>query len=794
MYVSLPSPSDEQDKIISTLIGNNNVIVEAVAGSGKTSTSLHIAKNFKDLKVLLLTYNSRLKKETRQKKQKLSLHNFSVHTFHSFGLKYYQSDCFTDNELIEIIEDNKNWILPINFDIIIIDEAQDINLIFYEFICKIIADNIKQAKICVLGDKNQSIYTYSGADSRYMSLANKLFNFNQYAWKRCYLSESFRVNKENVNFINEVFFQKEIMHSNLISKYKPQYIIADIFNYKNTKFYDRIKQEIFTWSRGGFQDIFILSYSIINKTPARNLSNWLSNNGIPVFVPFDDEEDINEKDIRNKVVFSTFHQAKGLEKRLVIVLGFDYSYFEYYNQDNHDENAPPNCLYVAITRSLNKLILVHHYAKPALPFLNKEKLLSEKFVFLISYFGKKAITREIKKQKDLGYDNNSIGVTKLLKHVPYDIVKKCIKNIEIMPQNQDVEIELENIKFKTYIKESNFYERISNITGIAIPIYYEWFCYKNNKKITVLKLLIDLLENQLDFVNNEYPDLIRFESFLRELYESTTFKIEDLLKLSTLWSYYNDKFNFKLNQISNENYNWIAEDDLNLIVSFIKKYISSSNCSYEKRIEISNEFELHSKNLNGFIDCIDYNKNIVWEFKCVDKVTNLHFLQLALYAYLFESKNITNDIIKKYEYYLINIKKSEIFKINFDFEQLKKIVDQLIVNKYFKKNFKNDNEFLQENIKIKNKYPSSKNKITVEQSIEKKLRIIKEHTKVNLSRSNNLINWNIDDKIIHPTFGEGYINKKMKNNFIEIIFKNSKRVLKSDHPLLQKVENYNAKK
>ena len=44
-----------------------NVLVDSVAGSGKTTTNLHIAKALPHYKILLLTYNSKLKEECRQK-------------------------------------------------------------------------------------------------------------------------------------------------------------------------------------------------------------------------------------------------------------------------------------------------------------------------------------------------------------------------------------------------------------------------------------------------------------------------------------------------------------------------------------------------------------------------------------------------------------------------------------------------------------------------------------------------------------------------------------------------------
>ena len=80
----LNDASDEQKKVLKYLKKDYNLIVDSVPGSGKTTTCLHIAKHFTDLNILLLTYNSRLKDETREKRDLLKLNNLEVHSYHAF--------------------------------------------------------------------------------------------------------------------------------------------------------------------------------------------------------------------------------------------------------------------------------------------------------------------------------------------------------------------------------------------------------------------------------------------------------------------------------------------------------------------------------------------------------------------------------------------------------------------------------------------------------------------------------------------------------------------------------------
>jgi superfamily I DNA/RNA helicase len=87
MSYILNNPSHEQKNVLLNL-KYNNVVCDSVAGSGKTTTILYIAKTFKSKSILLLTYNAKLKIETREKVKLLNLTNIEVHSYHSFCVKY----------------------------------------------------------------------------------------------------------------------------------------------------------------------------------------------------------------------------------------------------------------------------------------------------------------------------------------------------------------------------------------------------------------------------------------------------------------------------------------------------------------------------------------------------------------------------------------------------------------------------------------------------------------------------------------------------------------------------------
>ena len=174
--MELPEISTEQNNIIQQLLLNNNVVVDSVAGSGKTTSNLHIAKYFNNHNILLLTYNSKLKLETRGKARKIGISNLEVHSYHSFCVKYYDNQCFTDSVIAKIIKNKNKQLKKFAFDLIVLDEAQDITSLYYELICKIYKDNENiNTKICIFGDKKQSIFNFNNADQRFIEYATELF-------------------------------------------------------------------------------------------------------------------------------------------------------------------------------------------------------------------------------------------------------------------------------------------------------------------------------------------------------------------------------------------------------------------------------------------------------------------------------------------------------------------------------------------------------------------------------------------------------------------------------------------
>jgi hypothetical protein len=678
-------PSHEQQNIID-LLNDYNVIVDSVAGCGKTTTNLFIAKHYSNLNILLLTYNSKLKIETKERVQLHNINNLDVFSYHSFTVKYYNNKGYTDKIIKDTVTKNLQPKFKYNYDLIIIDEAQDLTPLYYELVCKIYKDNNnKNVKICLLGDVHQSIYQFNNADGRYLVYSDQLFNLNSYKWKKSNLSYSFRITNEMAKFVNNCVFDYDKVLSNKISNVKPKYYMCNSYNN------NFILKEILNFINKGYKydDIFVLAPSIKSeKTPIRNLENKIKNlyPNINVYVPSSDEEEIDKTIIENKIVFSTFHQTKGLERKVVIVFNFDYSYFKFFSK-NKNTDVCPNEIYVAITRAKEHLILIHDNKQDFLPFLNKNKL-----HLYVNITGKLYFKT---------FDNNKVSksidtkATDLVNHLPYDQILKCLEYFQINQIRQKSDI----IKISTKTKEDHGFESVSEITGTAIPLYYEY-----------------LLKGKVVLNNNNFYEVINSK--------------DNLLKITNNWCSHKSGYIFKNTQITN--YDWLSDEILDSCVNRLKSLDISGDVKFEQELKHT----VLNRNIIGYYDCL--NNNNFYEFKCVKEIKNEHYIQLAIYAYLYEVNN--NNIISKLQdetvelnklqndfdalmrinnietktnklkaqknYYLYNILSDELFQINFSFENLETMIHNLINYKYYNNHDMNDDVFLEKNLIILQKYLS----------------------------------------------------------------------------------------
>jgi hypothetical protein len=630
----LPPTSPEQQQIITAVADNNNVIINSVAGSGKTTTALHICLSQPKKKVLILTYNARLKIESKEKVRDLGLRNVEIHSYHAFCVRYYYEKGNRDDGIDLVIRDNFIPKNSFNFDIVILDEQQDMTPLFYKFVRKILNDNgnLNDIQICLFGDIYQNIYTYAGSDERYLKFANKIFPNLTKEWKVLNISTSYRITNQIANFVNIMLLKTNRLKA-IKDGPKVQYIITNTFgdNYVYT--------EIKSYLDQGYkpEDIFVLGVSIKKgekMSPICKLENKLVNEKIPCHAAPSNDAQISDEIIKGKICFSSFHQVKGMERKICIVYGFDKSYFDFYNK-SADPNVCPNVLYVALTRASEKLLLIHDYQNKYLPFIDKDLL---ETVCKVVYNKNLQDSHTPKCKK-----NVPIGVCDLIKNKSNDDLDYIFNFIEY----DIINIANNPIKLQSkVVNKKDLCEDVSDINGITIPGVYE---FNNSGKLSILELINNYLNSiNLYCISNHEGKIkhigISSDSKLPEKHENKIIKIyndylnkevkvADILYVANVYNSMLTGFIAKREQI--DNYGWIDNKNLNASLEIMKKYIGDKSL-YEQPIR----FNICNKEIVGAIDAVDINNDTIWEFKCVNTISREHILQLVIYSYIYENTMI----------------------------------------------------------------------------------------------------------------------------------------------------------
>lgn len=690
----LPPASNEQIEIMEKLM-NYNLVIDSVAGSGKTTTNLHIANKYINSKLLLLTYNSKLKLETREKVIKYNLKNIEVHSYHSFCVKYYDNKCYTDMKISDLLSSDLPTLKEFDYDIIIVDEVQDMNSIYFNLVCKIYRDNIvDDSRIIIFGDRNQSIYEFNNADERYIVFANKIFpgrdvngkkgefDVDLY-WKELKLSQSFRITNEIANFLNHCMLGNDRIFASKINNIKPKYIICDTYREISNNESVASKEIRKILSLGyKYGDIFVLAPSVrTNSSPVRILANQLSMQGIPIYVPTSDTEVVDESVTDGKIIFCTLHQSKGRERPVTFIFGFDNSYFQFFKKNSNPYECP-NELYVGVTRASERLYLFHHFDKDYLPFIKKSQL--RKYCDLDIHTP--LVIKELEESK---FKSKGFIVTELIRHVPLTAVQKCMKLIKTEIIRKPVKAI--NIPIKS--KQSVGYESVSEITGTAIPAYFE---HLRGKKMSIFETILKVYDKSLQ-IKSIPIDTEQLEP-------------SKLLYIANRWLTYTNGYIFKMSQIIN--YDWLSKENLDKCIERIKSLNLSSQVIFEQGYSSTEDKNLSGGSLEGYVDCFDISNNSVYEFKCVKTLSEEHIIQVAIYMYLFYKKYTSSRITsyfsvstpidyKNTKFYLYNILTDELISVTSTIDQLNDLVSFIHNVKVSKKMKVTDKEFIDTAIKLK---------------------------------------------------------------------------------------------
>ena len=705
--------SEEQQKILNVTQTGDNVIVDAVAGTGKTTLILEIAKVLSSQKILQITYNKSLKFEVRGKTKSMGIDNLTIHTYHSLAVCYYSCTAHVDNEIKKIVTNNKesNRKIP-EFDMIVIDEAQDMTLLYYQLMVKFIKDIGSPIQLLILGDYMQGLYEFKGSDIRFLTLAEMIWkdhpSLRTQQFQKCTMKMSYRITRQMSHFVNNAMLGEQRMDA-CRDDVPVQYIRNSRFNIERI-----VCAEINKLFEQGVKpsDIFILGPSVKGeRSNIRKLENMLVEKNIPCHVPMLENTDIDQRVIDGKIVFSTFHCVKGRQRKYVFVVGYDNSYFKYYAR-NLPRDICPNTLYVACTRASNGLYVLESDTRREdrpLEFLQ----MSHVDMKLVDYVNFKGQQQTLFLRIEETESNLPIKITptELIKFIPEDTNQHICSILDrIFVKEQDI---IENLEIPGIIQtKKGFYEEVSDLNGIAIPcMYYDHLLnawtddYSYKTKDSILYDIIDMNVENLNEKKQQF--LLEIIGNLPETIES----VNDYLYMANINTAIQESLYFKLNQIDRDDYNWLTDEIVTICKDRLRHVVSPDCQDSPPLIEeyiMNASMEEQHKHIDKFVDKIIPGKlfrfnartdlitdTTVWEFKCTSELTHDHMLQLAIYAWLWNMKHMedtTDDNEKTFR--LFNIKTGELLRMEASMGDLNNIMSSLLLSRYTESVEQNNTQFI----------------------------------------------------------------------------------------------------
>ena len=702
--------SEEQSTIVEYIKEGKNVIVDACAGSGKSTTVLSVAKRYPTHKILLITYNHSLRKEMQEKVRELQITNINVHTYHSLAFSTYSKDAGRDKGMRQVIVENMQPMINIpTFDILVLDEVQDMTTLYFRLILKYSKDKGEPFQLIVLGDYMQGLYEFKGADIRFLTKSGELWSNIPFLKSPdcidCTLRTSYRITNQIAAFVNQAMLKSERLKA--CRDGAPVLYIRGRIERLQEKVVTIIKRLLASGANPG--DIFVLGGSVKGaNSMVKKIENALVEGNIPCHVPMIENGEIDEKVIKGKVVFSTFHSSKGRQRPYVFVVGFDHSYFRIARE--LDPTVCPNALYVACTRASQQLILLESYdlsTDRPLKFLRY----SHKEMMQLPFMTFDGIAQdEFADDSAADFSNKSeivthyitpTELTKFISETVLDTIREYLTKIfaPIVEEGSQSVIDLPTV-IQT---KSGFYEDVSDLNGIAIPImFYDSIMaeYEEDPQC----ILYGLIKEQ---ISRGSP---REHIFLRKCFKQINpvcESVDDYLYMANVFQASQEKLYFKLNQITKEEYTWLSPAILGqckrrFIETFQEEienekpemeYPLVHYSDEESNIVFDQTLSIHfpGKQFRFSARCDLLTEKSLWELKCTSELSEEYLIQTVIYAWILR----TIDPGDKRDVKIMNIRSGEILLLTADKKVLDHIMILLLQSKYGKREPIPDVDFME---------------------------------------------------------------------------------------------------
>lgn len=696
----LHPPTAEQRHVVDLLLRGKNVKVCAVAGSGKSTTVLHCLRGLiKDpsmglhQRALVLSYSRGLRLDTEDRIARLELSEMAdVRTLNALARSLYGDEYWNDFGMEQILKKD----LPLlqrpdphrSYDIIFIDEAQDITPTLCDFLLKAVRDLLRAGIFKslpiwgVFGDVRQTVFRYKLSDPRYLTLCDRLLPSHR-EWLDATLQQSFRLTLAMAELINKGIRRPGGMGETAILSSPGRALGRKVQYYLGSEFKTLLtlaKMLVKRLCSGELKpdDILIISPSTkVNitgdaLTPLNRLSNYISdknNTGGKFFPQLVKKDDAGGEDSLGKILLSTRHASKGLERYLVIVTGLSNNYYHTIGKDE-DTYFCSEPFFVALTRSFGELHITGEAREgDRMSWLDLDS--AKDFVDVVG-------VHELPKSKVSAERNSSWTVTKLISQVTSRVLLAADALIaplwrRIAPPGENLSITSEvSTPFDGTGRVWSY--GVSHFTGIAIPTmlhlgegaadtwphtkgdfpfvltFAQLEHWLHGKRIE--RQCLDGNENLEDF-ESLMKEVVKLQEYKKGLEDAHAAAVKELkgegggggplfdypaefyLRCAGLWytaASINAGYNFQYLDIPR--WDWLSEG----MAQRCKERLRAGVEGWDEPTTVVNEVLLYSYNngewsVEGELDVS--TPTAVYELKVTETLTLEYKIQLALYAYLW---------------------------------------------------------------------------------------------------------------------------------------------------------------
>lgn len=338
-------PTDEQQHVLNMALDGRDVLVDACIGSGKTTTIEELCRLYDPTaRVLYLTYNASLKDEARNRVSKARRKGkLDVHSYHSYARQML--DGLIDvrrtdvGKYIEEFIRLKDEIFIPYYDLIIIDEYQDIDTEISELIAETLRQN-PTAQVVAVGDMDQKIQDKTKLDvSQFMLQTMK--NPEKVSFSKC-----FRIDPEFSQQFS-LLWNKKINGQN--KNHKVRFMsVEHAIDYLAEK---DPKDILISGSGYGMRSRIV--NGLVNRNPLVFNKNTIYNKAA------DQSHDGGGRRGGDILLGLPFDSTKGLEKRYSVVCDFDENYLgTRLNKVGVNPGILRNVFLVGASRGKNETIFI----------------------------------------------------------------------------------------------------------------------------------------------------------------------------------------------------------------------------------------------------------------------------------------------------------------------------------------------------------------------------------------------------------------------------------------------------